>query len=91
MKGGKLLPINLNSQVYTGTTHPPWIQSVAPPAYLDAVGMTTDKSIRISLLNRHPTADARFHINLDGFNVDSVEIIEMYSDDLSAKASRHAW
>jgi hypothetical protein len=59
------------------------------PAYIDTVAMiTADKtSIRLSILNRHPTADFDVDLRFDGFEVSSVEVHEMYSDDLAAVVS----
>lgn len=50
--------------------------------------ITADKkSIRLSILNRHPTVDFDVDLRFDGFEVSSVEVHEMYSDDLSAVVS----
>jgi alpha-N-arabinofuranosidase len=59
------------------------------PAYIDTVAMiTADKnSIRLSILNRHPTVDYDLDLRFDGFEVSSIEVHEMYSDDLSAVVS----
>lgn len=46
------------------------------------------KSIRLSILNRHPTADWALDLRLDGFEASSVEVHEMYSDDLAASVSK---
>jgi alpha-N-arabinofuranosidase len=50
--------------------------------------ITADKkSIRLSILNRHPSADFDVDLRFDGFEVSSVEVHEMYSDDLAAVVS----
>jgi alpha-N-arabinofuranosidase len=50
--------------------------------------ITADKSsIRLSVLNRHPTVDFDLDLRFDGFEISSVEVHEMYSDDLSASVS----
>lgn len=49
--------------------------------------MVVNSSIRISILNRHPTADWKFELRVDDLEVKSVEVYEMHSDDLSAKVS----
>jgi len=50
--------------------------------------ITADKkSIRLSILNRHPSSDFDVDLRFDGFEVSSVEVHEMYSDDLSAVVS----
>lgn len=75
----------------TGPTFPTWIQQAGlKPAYIDMVAMITpdNKSIRLSVLNRHPTADWSLDLRLDGFEVSSVEVHEMYSDDLGATVRR---
>jgi alpha-N-arabinofuranosidase len=73
-----------------GPTYPVWIQKAdLKPAYIDTVAMITadKKSIRLSILNRHPSADFNVDLRFDGFEVSSVEVHEMYSDDLSAVVS----
>lgn len=42
------------------------------------------KSVRLSVLNRHPSADWSLDLRFDGYEVASVEVHEMYSDDLGA-------
>lgn len=52
-----------------GPTSPTWIQQTEmQPAYIDAVAMMIgDTDIRISILNRHPTADWTTKIDFAGF------------------------
>jgi alpha-N-arabinofuranosidase len=75
----------------TGPTHPNWIEQIGVrPTYIDLAGVTISTkdgstSLRISVLNRHPSADWTAHFKFDGFTVDSAEVHEMYSDDLSAQ------
>lgn len=44
-------------------------------------------SVRLSVLNRHPSADWSLDLRFDGYDVTSVEVHEMYSDDLGASVS----
>lgn len=44
-------------------------------------------SIMLSILNRHPTADWTLNLRVDDMEIKSVEVHEIYSDDLSAKVS----
>jgi alpha-N-arabinofuranosidase len=44
-------------------------------------------SIRLSILNRHPTADWTLDLRVHDMKVEGVEVHEMWSDDLSAKVS----
>lgn len=67
---------------------------MAKPTYVDIVGLvvpsskpTGKSSIRLSILNRHPSADFPLDLKFDDFDVDSVEVHEMYSADLSAAVS----
>ena len=76
----------------TGPTHPNWIEQIhLRPTYVDLVGMVVDKdgktSIRLSILNRHPSVDWTTKLRFDGFELASAEVHEMYSDDLSAQVS----
>jgi alpha-N-arabinofuranosidase len=41
-------------------------------------------SIRLSILNRHPEADWQGELAFTGFDVESVQVHELYSDDLTA-------
>jgi alpha-N-arabinofuranosidase len=73
----------------TGPTHPLWIQQTdIRPAYVDMVAVLVGSSIRLSVLNRHPTADWEMDLRFDGYKVKGAELHEMYSDDLSASVSR---
>lgn len=45
-------------------------------------------SIRLSVLNRHPSADWQLDVDVKHFEVKNVKVQEMYSDDLSAVVSR---
>lgn len=81
-------------QSSTGPTYPKWIQQMAKPAYVDVVGLVVPSanaagksSIRLSVLNRHPSADFKVDLKFDEFEVESVEVHEMYSADLSAAVS----
>ena len=58
------------------------------PAYVDLVAVLVGTSIRLSVLNRHPTADWTMNLKFDGYKVKGVEVHEMYSDDLKAVVSR---
>jgi len=44
-------------------------------------------SIRLSVLNRHPSVDWTTKLRFDGFELTSAEVHEMYSDDLGAQVS----
>ncbi|CAO1636537.1 unnamed protein product [Parajaminaea phylloscopi] len=91
MKNGRLLNTGFTSEVYQGPTYPTWIKHIVPPSYIDIVGMIVEgdkKSIRISILNRHPTADWEANLSFedgDDFTPRTVELHEVYSDDLLAK------
>jgi alpha-N-arabinofuranosidase len=74
----------------SGPTYPVWIQHAGlKPAYIDTVAMITpdSKSIRVSVLNRHPKADWDVDFRFDGFEVSSIEVHEVYSDDMAASVS----
>ncbi|EPQ31923.1 uncharacterized protein PFL1_00122 [Pseudozyma flocculosa PF-1] len=92
MKNGHLLNLGFTPEVYSGPTYPAWIQHMAAPAYVDVVGLiahdeqdSNKASIRISVLNRHPSADWAGQFDFEDFKVESVENHTVYSDDLSAK------
>lgn len=94
MKNGRLLNLaSTSTDVYTGPTYPYWIQHIAPPAYIDMVGICVQKtpesktvSIRLSILNRHPTVDWETQVDTSSLtSITSVEKHEIYSDDLAAK------
>lgn len=44
-------------------------------------------SIRLSILNRHPEAAWEGDLTFTGFDVEKVEVHELYSDDLTAVVS----
>lgn len=68
MKGGKLLATPAQPDVYEGPTYPAHIQMMQmKPAYIDMVAIVVGNSIRISILNRHPTADWEARCIFDGF------------------------
>jgi alpha-N-arabinofuranosidase len=68
MKGGKLLAIPNQPDVYEGPTYPAHIQHMEmKPAYIDMVAIVVGSSIRISILNRHPSADWEANHVFDGF------------------------
>jgi alpha-N-arabinofuranosidase len=77
----------------TGTTFPLWLNAVRKPTYIDIVAMYTASSsssrpsIRLSVLNRHPTADWTLDVEVKGLEVGTVSVQEMYSDDLGATVS----
>lgn len=87
------LPLWTCTESSTGPTHPNWIEQIGVrPTYIDLAGVTVaskDKdgsiSLRISVLNRHPSTDWTAQFKFDGFTVESAEVHEMYSDDLSAQ------
>jgi alpha-N-arabinofuranosidase len=55
----RILISNADTVFSIGPTSPSWIQQMElRPAYIDAVAMVVEHSgIRLSILNRHPTAD----------------------------------
>ena len=61
------------------------------PCYVDTVAIVLNtpngQSIRLSVLNRHPSADWKCNLKFEGFQVDKVELHEMYSDYMSAFVS----
>lgn len=76
---------------------------MAKPTYVDIVGIVVPPStpsgktsIRLSVLNRHPSSDFPLNLKFDDFELESVEVHEMYSADLSAAVSfvsrqRNGW
>jgi alpha-N-arabinofuranosidase len=89
MKDGNLLQLDYSPDFYKGPTYPAWIQHMIPPAYVDIVGVAVQSgksraSIRLSILNRHPTASWTASILLRDFKASTAEIHRMYSDDLFA-------
>lgn len=93
MRDGYLLATPNMPDYYDGATYPKFIQHVkANPRYIDLVAMVKDDegkiSIRVSVMNRHPTLDwDASDIEFNGIKVDKVIVHEMYSDDLSAANS----
>ncbi|CAO1626768.1 unnamed protein product [Sympodiomycopsis kandeliae] len=95
MKNARLLNLGLDlDNPYTGPTYPAWVQYMVPPQYIDVVGVIAENekektaSVRISVLNRHPEIDWKATLSFDGqdgFQAESAEIHELYSDDLFAK------
>lgn len=91
MKNGRLLNLGFTSDAYDGPTYPEWIQFITKPGYVDCVAMIVEEegsrraSIRLTVLNRHPTADWNGKISFDGFEIESVESHIVYSDELLAK------
>ncbi|UTT90268.1 hypothetical protein NDA17_002749 [Ustilago hordei] len=91
MKNGRLLNLGFTPDSYEGPTYPEWIQHITKPAYVDCVAMIVEEegskhaSIRLSVLNRHPTSDWNGKIDFEGFEIESVESHIVYSDDLLAK------
>ncbi|EST07240.1 Alpha-L-arabinofuranosidase, C-terminal [Kalmanozyma brasiliensis GHG001] len=91
MKNGRLLNLGFTPDAYEGPTYPEWIQHLSKPAYVDCVAVLVQDqggkkaSIRLSVLNRHPTADWNGEIHFDGFRIDNVESHVLYHDDLLAK------
>lgn len=67
---------------------------MAKPTYVDMVALVVapsqssgNSSIRLSVLNRHPSADFPLNLAFDDFVLESVEVHEMYSADLTAAVS----
>ena len=90
MKGGNLLQLSHTPDIYRGPTYPSWIQHMNHPAYVDMAGMLLEgasgeaSSIRISVLNRHPSAPWTAPILLRDFVVAKVEVHTIFSSDLCA-------
>ncbi|WWC58875.1 uncharacterized protein I303_101420 [Kwoniella dejecticola CBS 10117] len=89
MKHGHLLQLPSFPDVYTGPTYPVYIQQAGyNPSYIDSVAVLVKTpeglSIRVSVLNRHPTADWVTNIGFSGFELRNVKIHEIYHDDLVA-------
>ena len=77
MKNGHLIQTANQPDLYTGPTHPDHIQLMdMKPAYVDIVAIAVDKGdqgnshlghgsvIRMSILNRHPTADWKADVSV---------------------------
>jgi alpha-N-arabinofuranosidase len=83
MKHGHLIQTPAQPDVYTGPCYPEYIQQMdMKPAYVDIVAIVVDggssdgqkgdgKSIRMSVLNRHPSADWEGKIALPDFGESS--------------------
>nr|XP_019049579.1 alpha-N-arabinofuranosidase [Kwoniella bestiolae CBS 10118]OCF28509.1 alpha-N-arabinofuranosidase [Kwoniella bestiolae CBS 10118] len=89
MKNGHLLQLPSFPDVYTGPSYPVYIQQGGyKPAYIDSVAVMVETSdglsIRLSILNRHPTADWEAKIAFTGLNLKKVSVHEIYCDDLAA-------
>ncbi|TYJ51988.1 hypothetical protein B9479_007413 [Cryptococcus floricola] len=93
MKDGHLLQLPVFPDVYIGPTYPVYIQQTnIKPSYIDSVAIIVSSeddseknaSIRLSVLNRHPEADWSSKVAFTGFDIEKVEIHEIYSDDLAA-------
>lgn len=73
----------------TGPSYPGWVQHLGKAAYVDMTAVVVDlengkSSIRLSILNRHPEADWQGDVEFTGFEIESVQVHELYSDDLTA-------
>jgi alpha-N-arabinofuranosidase len=71
------------------------VQHLGKAAYVDMTAVVVDledgkSSIRLSILNRHPEADWEGELAFTGFDVEKVQVHELYSDDLTAVVSRLA-
>lgn len=89
MKDGHVLALPSMPDVYDGPTYPTFIQQLdIRPAYIDIVAMEKSEgkkcSIRISILNRHPSLEWTFAPSFAGFTPNKVSVTEVYSDDLAA-------
>ncbi|WVQ82791.1 hypothetical protein IAT38_004923 [Cryptococcus sp. DSM 104549] len=85
MKDGRLLQLPAMREVYEGPSFPVWVQQGRlKPKYIDTVAILAGDSIRVSVLNRHPTLDWDAEFKFAGYNVKSVEVHEVYSDNLEA-------
>ncbi|WWC86548.1 uncharacterized protein L201_001425 [Kwoniella dendrophila CBS 6074] len=89
MKNGHLLQLPSFPDVYTGPTYPVYIQQGGyKPSYVDSVAVLVETpngcSIRLSVLNRHPTAEWKADVTFLGFEVERVTVYDIYSDDLKA-------
>lgn len=85
MKNGRLLATPAQPDVYEGPTYPAHIQMMEmKPSYVDIVAIVVANdntaatlegtaSIRVSVLNRHPSADWTAKFNFADFGKSSVE------------------
>ena len=80
MHSGQLLQLPNFPDVYTGPTFPVWIQQCnLQPKYIDIVAVFSTPGndgrsiIRLSVLNRHPTADWKADLRFDGFSQSNVQ------------------
>lgn len=76
MKDGHLLHTPRQPDYYTGPTHPEHIQMMGmKPSYVDTVAVhvsdqkTGKGSVRLSVLNRSPTAAWEANIKFEGFGM----------------------
>ncbi|CDZ98513.1 glycoside hydrolase [Phaffia rhodozyma] len=88
MKDGHLLDLSFSSPLYKGPSYPHWIPHLGQAAYVDTAAVIVrsgeTQSIRISVLNRHPELEWTGGFMFVDFEPTSVEIHELYHDDLSA-------
>lgn len=90
MKNGHLLATPSMPDAYDGPTYPSFIQSMhSAPRYVDMVSVCVEDgnggvSIRLSILNRHPSADWTAPITFSGCEISKATVTEVYSDDLDA-------
>ena len=87
-----LLCLAILSDLSTGPSYPGWVQHLGKAAYVDMTAVVVDledgkSSIRLSILNRHPEATWEGDLTFTGFDVEKVEVHELYSDDLTAVVS----
>lgn len=77
-----------------GPTYPEWVRHLAKPTYIDIVALLVENengaSIRVSVLNRHPSADWTGEVSLPGFKVQKAQVHSLYSEDLEAIVSPDA-
>ena len=109
MKNGHLLATPKQPDSYTGPAHPDYIQLMdLKPDYVDLVAVHVETAngptVRMSVLNRHPSADWEGHVRLDGFGTSSPRTLcmddatwewgpdgQMCARCSSAKCTRTTW
>jgi len=80
MHSGHLLQLPTFPDVYLGPTYPVWIQQCAlKPSYIDAVAVLSEEgsggsTIRLSIINRHPTATWEADIHFIGFSASPISL-----------------
>ncbi|ORX39560.1 glycoside hydrolase superfamily [Kockovaella imperatae] len=90
MKDGHVLSMAPFKDVYDGPNHPESTQILGlRPSYIDAVavavtGQNKDVSIRISLLNRHPSAQWDAVLDINSIEINDVEIHEIFTENLDS-------